>query len=291
MKLLLNSKMSSKEESIYIVGRYNKFSRNLCQTPWIIDGVRRMESSVQDLIVNEIEKRVKYEKAKFSACGREDVDVRMLGDGRPFVVELMKPEVNNISDQVLDEIEQEINTNCTEIKVRDLQLTVKEEVKVQLKLGETDKTKRYRALCCINRPLTEMDFQKFQSIKDLTINQKTPIRVLHRRSLLNRPRVIHRISAEKTEDDHKFIIELTTEAGTYIKEFVHGDFGRSTPNLAEIMGDCRTDIIELDVIAITMDWPKTKAIKSATPTEGTKAKIENDCTNDFPCTKRFKHEN
>lgn len=31
-------------------GRYNKFCRSLPQTPWVIDGERRMESSVEELI-------------------------------------------------------------------------------------------------------------------------------------------------------------------------------------------------------------------------------------------------
>lgn len=41
-------------DSLFIVGRYNKLSRNLCQTPWIVDGQRKMESSVQEIIFEEI---------------------------------------------------------------------------------------------------------------------------------------------------------------------------------------------------------------------------------------------
>lgn len=43
-----------------------------------------------------------------------------------------------------------------------------------------------------------------------------------------------------------FQLHLTTQAGTYIKEFVHGDLGRTIPNLGEILG-CEVDIIALDV--------------------------------------------
>lgn len=43
-----------------------------------------------------------------------------------------------------------------------------------------------------------------------------------------------------------FQLHLTTQAGTYIKEFVHGDLGRTVPNLGEILG-CEVDIIALDV--------------------------------------------
>ena len=35
-------------------GRYNKFCRSLPQTPWVIDGERRMESSVEELIAAPI---------------------------------------------------------------------------------------------------------------------------------------------------------------------------------------------------------------------------------------------
>lgn len=34
----------------FSTGRYNKYSRTLPQTPWIIDGERKMESSVEELI-------------------------------------------------------------------------------------------------------------------------------------------------------------------------------------------------------------------------------------------------
>jgi len=35
---------------LFFTGRYNKYSRNLPQTPWIIDGERKLESSVEELI-------------------------------------------------------------------------------------------------------------------------------------------------------------------------------------------------------------------------------------------------
>lgn len=42
-------------------------------------------------------------------------------------------------------------------------------------------------------------------------------------------------------------MNIETEAGTYIKEFVHGDFGRTTPSLRDVFGDCEVDILQLDV--------------------------------------------
>ena len=43
-------------------------------------------------------------------------------------------------------------------------------------------------------------------------------------------------------DDHLFNLEITTESGTYIKEFVHSDFGRTSPSLQELLGTGKLDI-------------------------------------------------
>lgn len=50
---------------------------------------------------------------------------------------------------------------------------------------------------------------------------------------------------------------LETQAGTYIKEFVHGDFGRTRPSLADLLGveNGEVDILELDVEKVDQEWP------------------------------------
>jgi tRNA pseudouridine synthase 10 len=44
-----------------ISGRYNKLSRELSQTPWFINGEKKVETSVQDLLCNPIAEAVKAE--------------------------------------------------------------------------------------------------------------------------------------------------------------------------------------------------------------------------------------
>lgn len=39
-----------KHNSIYFAGRYCKYSRELSQTPWIVDGIKTMDTSVQEII-------------------------------------------------------------------------------------------------------------------------------------------------------------------------------------------------------------------------------------------------
>ena len=41
-------------------------------------------------------------------------------------------------------------------------------------------------------------------------------------------------------------LHVIASAGTYIKEFVHGDLGRTKPSIGEILGS-EADILQLDV--------------------------------------------
>ncbi|KAM6367818.1 tRNA pseudouridine synthase Pus10 isoform 5-T11 [Alca torda] len=68
--------------AVFVAGRYNKYSRNLPQTPWIIDGERKLESSVEELISEHLMAEFKADSFNFSSSGREDVDVRTLGNAQ-----------------------------------------------------------------------------------------------------------------------------------------------------------------------------------------------------------------
>ncbi|XP_035217869.1 tRNA pseudouridine synthase Pus10-like [Stegodyphus dumicola] len=237
---------------LYLGGRYNKYSRELSQTPWIVDGERRMDSSVNELITNVVQRRIYADKIVFSASGREDVDVKMLGNGRPFVLEILNPRRVKLSDAEMKDIENEINASTDSIAVKDLQIITKQDT-LLLKEGEEQKRKTYSAICIVKKTLSQNDVDKLLLLKDLKIQQKTPIRVLHRRNLATRERLLHSIDA-KLLDSHLLHLKLETQAGTYVKEFVHGDFGRTSPNLGMLL-DTEADILELDVECIHLDWP------------------------------------
>ena len=69
---------------------------------------------------------------------------------------------------------------------------------------------------------------------DLVLAQRTPVRVLHRRTSMLREKVIHRIHIHQI--NRKFgLCFLLTSAGTYVKEFIHSDLGRTTPNLRTLL--------------------------------------------------------
>lgn len=76
--------------TIFVAGRYRKLSRNLCQSPWILQGKKVMEECVSELIIEQVAPffGVPDKSILFSSSGREDVDVRCLGEGRPFSLEI-----------------------------------------------------------------------------------------------------------------------------------------------------------------------------------------------------------
>uniref|UniRef100_UPI0037E8E97D tRNA pseudouridine synthase Pus10 n=1 Tax=Semicossyphus pulcher TaxID=241346 RepID=UPI0037E8E97D len=238
--------------SVFVAGRYNKFCRSLPQTPWLIDGERRMESSVEELIAASILSSFRADGFNFSSSGREDVDVRTLGNGRPFAMELLNPHRSRLSKVEMKQLQETINTSSDKIRVRDLQIVTKEAMS-RMKEGEEEKTKSYTALIWTQKPIEKDDITFIDDIKDLTLDQKTPLRVLHRRALAVRQRVIHSMNT-RFLDSHHFYLGLKTQAGTYIKEFVHGDFGRTKPNLCQLL-KTDTDILELDVESVDVDWP------------------------------------
>jgi len=69
---------------------------------------------------------------------------------------------------------------------------------------------------------------------------------------MTRQRSITALSAVIVDPYH-FRLRLTTQAGAYVKEFVHGDFGRTKPNLTMIL-ERFVDILELDVLVCNVIW-------------------------------------
>ncbi|ROL52053.1 putative tRNA pseudouridine synthase Pus10 [Anabarilius grahami] len=238
--------------SVFIAGRYNKFSRELPQTPWVIDGERRMDGSVEELIAAPLLSSFRADGFNFSSSGREDVDVRTLGNGRPFALELLNPHRSKFNRTEIKQLQETINQSSDKISVRYLQIVTREATS-RMKEGEEEKTKTYSALIWTQKAIEDTDLEFLGNIKDLKIAQKTPLRVLHRRPLAVRQRLIHSMSAVYL-DTHHFTLKLCTQAGTYIKEFVHGDFGRTKPNLCDLM-KTEADILELDVESVDIDWP------------------------------------
>ncbi|XP_055341045.1 tRNA pseudouridine synthase Pus10-like [Paramacrobiotus metropolitanus] len=240
---------------VYVGGRYLKYSRNISQTPWFIEEERKGDISVEELICRKICDKFEAQSWRFMTSGREDIDVKCLGDGRPFGVELIGAKIAAASETDMQNLEDDINLN-TDIAVRYLEVVSRSDMQI-IKKGEEEKTKTYVARCQVDRVVTEQDIALLNSHQELSIKQKTPVRVLHRRANTERRKVIHTLSAKLLDSTGQFRLLLKTQAGTYIKEFIHGDFGRTEPSISSLLGQ-ETECEELDVTAVDLVWPPSR---------------------------------
>ena len=240
---------------IFIEGRYNKLVRNIPQTKWPCRKCKgrgceacnftgkQYPESVEELLSETALKYSKGYEAKFHGAGREDLDVRMLGDGRPFVLEIKEPRIRKLD---LEKIEREANEAALgKTAYHNLKYTVRKR-KAEIKTSSPDTYKVYRALVECEDEIREEDLDKLQSLH--TIQQRTPIRVSHRRADKIREKEVKELSC-KYINPHSFEMIIKTEGGLYIKELISSDEGRSQPSVSEILGTPAV-CAELDVIEV-----------------------------------------
>ena len=242
---------------VFIAGRYTKYSREIPQTIWPCrvchgkgcdhcNGKGKMyETSVQEIIGDIALEMAGGQEHFFHGMGREDIDACMLGDGRPFVLEISQPKHRDID---LDELERKANMNDM-AGYNSLHFVQREAVE-RYKAAASDKI--YHVHVIAEGKVNKEELVKVAlSFKDVNIDQRTPRRVEHRRADLVRKRKIHWCKAEWISDD-SFDLELETDSGTYVKEFVSGDEGRSVPSFSERLGiQCKVET--LDVLAIKFE--------------------------------------
>jgi tRNA pseudouridine synthase 10 len=117
--------------------------------------------------------------------------------------------------------------------------------------GIADKRKKYRCVVHTKKAFTASELgSKISTLGDVNITQNTPVRVLLRRAALPRQRHINNIKVTWV-NPHFFYLDLETQAGTYVKEFVHGDKGRTNPSISAIL-DSQCDILQLDVSGLIL---------------------------------------
>ncbi|MFC7201383.1 tRNA pseudouridine(54/55) synthase Pus10 [Halospeciosus flavus] len=246
----------------FVYGRYRKLERDIPQTEWPCrecngtgrknhepcdhcDGTGYMYmESVEELVAPYIRDAMDGESAKFHGAGREDVDARMLGTGRPFVVEVKEPRVRHID---VEAVEEEINeANEDRVEVEGLRLATYDMVE---RVKELDASKEYRAEVEFDEPVTEMAFHEaLDDLRGTTVEQRTPERVSHRRAAKTRTREVYDVSGELHDELHA-TVDVHGEGGLYIKELVSSDEGRTEPSLAGLLG-VDAVVTALDVITV-----------------------------------------
>jgi len=172
------------------------------------------------------------------AGGREDADARMLGTGRPVVVEVKQPARYRADvPQLVD----------SDVVFKPIGYVNREEVRRIKEKAKTD-IKLYRALVLSERPLTAEELSKVSELSRRTVVQFTPRRIKRLSPKKKRVRMVYDIHA-RLVSPHVFELYVRCQGGLYVKEFIHGDGGRTTPSVAEIL-NAQLDVLELDVLAV-----------------------------------------
>lgn len=241
---------------LYVYGRYKKFKRDIPQTRWFCrtcNGIgckkcgytgKLYPESVEELLSEKFLSVSEGKNESFHGCGREDIDALMLGNGRPFVLEIEKPKKRSLD---LKTIKEEINSFCKgKVEVTNLSFVGSNE-KARIKQSKFRKIYRvtFNAEDTIN---IEKLKKAILCLQDCKIEQRTPNRVAHRRADMVRERQIFNCRL-KSVDDTIAVLEIEAESGTYIKELVSGDDGRTKPNISEMIKNPCT-VKYLDVIEV-----------------------------------------
>jgi tRNA pseudouridine synthase 10 len=236
---LENDTVEVQRNSLAVYGRYRKLERHIPQTEW-----DTYDESVEELVAPPFLSRFRGTDAVFHGAGREDVDALMLGTGRPFVLEVKEPRRR---DADLEALEAEVNAAADgTVEVENLTFVTYDMVE---RAKELDASKTYRATVTFDEAVDAAALEAaLEELDGVTVEQRTPHRVDHRRADLVREREVLSI-AGALEDEYTATIDVHGEGGLYVKELVSGDEGRTEPSLAGVLGINAT-VTALDVVAV-----------------------------------------
>ncbi|MEC7726402.1 MAG: tRNA pseudouridine(54/55) synthase Pus10 [Planctomycetota bacterium] len=245
--------------TLYLESRYRKLRRGLPQTIFFCPkckGDRRRrrgceacegfgkltKDSVQELIGRRVIPQMQAKTGKFHGAGREDIDVLMLGLGRPFVFEVVGAKNPNLDLEAL-------RLDIVERAEGAIELAPFERVdrKRVVYWKETHFDKVYRAEVAVASTPADEALASVQAFAG-GILQRTPQRVAHRRADLERERRLRVLSLEP-RDDGALELRVVCQHGTYVKEWISGDEERTSPSLATLLGvGCRCAVLDVEEI-------------------------------------------
>ena len=158
----------------YLYGRYQKLERGIPQTRWPCRACKgrgcekcegtglQYKKSVQDLIGNPLLGLFEAKEHAFHGMGREDIDVRCMGQGRPFVIEMKEPKVRTVDVEAAMQMINEAAEGS--INITGLRASNRSEVvRVKDTPAEKSYTIRFRVM-----PLSEAEHAVLTAPVDLT---------------------------------------------------------------------------------------------------------------------------
>ncbi len=197
---------------------------------------------MQELVGRVLLPACRARTGKFHGAGREDRDVLMLGEGRPFVYEVVgarNPDVD------FEELRQRIHERAQgRIELAPFRVVGRSRVAYW---KEARFAKWYRAEVELQG---EVDDTRLRELVgwEAEVAQRTPQRVAHRRADLERRRRVAILCAERTQAG-RLVVGMECAHGTYVKEWISGDAGRTSQSLAELLGvSCRCEVLDVEEV-------------------------------------------
>lgn len=252
---------------VFLYGRYVKRTRALPQTraSWSCPGCRgkrprgceacsgtgrQFPVALEDLLAGTCARAFGgvERESLLHAMGREDVDVQCLGAGRPFVIEVRAPRRRSADLEALTREIEALGAGRLDLPIG---LRIVGDLVARVKEWRAQKV--YRAVAQAQGRVDRALVARLpELLSGATLSQRTPQRVARSRTdLVRARRVIEAqvLAVTSTAAGDRLELRIEAEAGTYIKELISGDEGRTVPSLTDLLGvPCSCD--ELDVVEV-----------------------------------------
>ncbi|MEM3926736.1 MAG: tRNA pseudouridine(54/55) synthase Pus10 [Desulfurococcaceae archaeon] len=239
-----NHQISLQINPIFLKGYYWKLARNISHVPWFLSGGnKKYLLSIQEFIEKNVKDLYKADEVIIHASGREDVDARMLGSGRPLVIEIKNPKIRQID---LDELNKKLHSDLVRVLVNGI--ASRKDIEF-LKEYAKYKRKIYRVVVYSNKDVSQEDLKKIEEqFINKVVKQRTPLRILRRKKDRERTRKVYSVKTIQLSSK-VFEALIYCDGGLYVKELVHCDEGRTTPCFGDVINSLVIPL-ELDVIKI-----------------------------------------
>ncbi|MEM2004496.1 MAG: tRNA pseudouridine(54/55) synthase Pus10 [Zestosphaera sp.] len=212
---------------VFLKGRYYKVGRYISQRWWYSKGGGfRYKLSVEG-VAGRASQILAGSGVLIHAAGREDADARMLGNGRPLVIEVRNPLKRAIAVDLLNSA---LSDEWVKIVIDS---TSSPEEMQRLKRSRSPKT--YRVVAYVPAGVTEDELRNVEAaLSGVEVRQRTPKRILKRKKDVLRRRKVLQTSG-KLLSEHLIELVVVCESGLYVKELVSGDDGRTHPSVSSTL--------------------------------------------------------
>jgi tRNA pseudouridine synthase 10 len=254
----LQGEFEVKMNPIYLIGRYRKLVGGIPQTAWkckTCNGQGCPEckgrggtsgNSVEENISRPILEMTSGEEIRFKPIGREDNDSRVLGNGRPFVIELRGAKQVPL---ILTPLQELINKSGSgKIEVTRLARTTREVARKITTRVQT--TVLYRVILKLKAEITVEKLETLERVfSKVMVSQYMPSgksRPRQRQQKYIYETLIRRLASDQIE------LTIKCQGGTRIRDLISEVEFKTEPNLTDIL-EAETSETQVDVMDVQVE--------------------------------------